>query len=244
VDGQTVQRDSLAPFQLEIDPEVLAKGNHILRVEATDSGGASGTTELSFTVVVPAAASALPLALILIPVALLATVLLVVALILLRRRRLRGSAPAMNVRAEAWSPTRQSGEPEGSTGLPGRVPAVEDQPLGKLTVASGPLAGEVFFVGSRPRRIGSSPHCDIVLQDEEERVSPEDARVWISENRLMFHKLTSLGAVAFDGASGGWVIYKSGEEVRIGPHQLVFELLPPPEDEAPPPLEEDTATPA
>jgi VWFA-related protein len=243
VDGQTVQRDSLPPFQLEIDPAKFAEGNHVLRLEATDSGGATAATELSFLVEMPAAASAPPLTVALIPVALLAAFLLV-ALTVVRRRRLRVSAPAVQARAEAWSPVRRSGEPAQWTGTPAPAPAAKDKPLGKLTITSGPQTGDVFFVGRRPRRIGSASHCDIVLQDEEQRVAPEDARVWISENRLMFHKLTNLGAIAFDGASGGWVVYESGDEVRIGPYRLVFEFLPPPEEESPPPLEENTAAPA
>lgn len=224
VDGEAVLEDSQAPFQLDIDPEVFAEGNHVLRVEATDSGGATGATELSFIVAIPGAAISVSPALFLIPLALVAALLLA-GLIRLRRQRASSRAPALQTRAQTWSPVRRNGEPEEWAPPPEHVPATEDQPLGKLTVAGGPQAGDVFFVGKRPRRIGSAPHCDIVLQDEESAVPSECARAWVSEDHLMFHKLTTLGAMAFEGASGGWVIYESGDEVRIGPHRLVFELM-------------------
>ncbi len=224
VDGQAVLEDPVAPFQLDIDPEVFAKGNHVLRVEATDSGGATGATELSFIVVMPGAASSPPPTLLIIPLALLAALLLA-ALIRLRRQGVGPRAPALQARAQTWSPTRRNGEPDEWVPPPAQAPAAKDEPLGRLIVASGPQAGEVFYVGKQPRRIGSAPHCDILLQDEEGAAPSECARAWISEDHLMFHKLTSLGAMTFEGASGGWVIYESGDEVRIGPHRLVFELM-------------------
>ena len=224
MDGEAVLEDPDAPFRLDIDPGVFAEGNHVLRVEATGSGGATGATELSFVVAMPGAASGPSPALLVIPLALVAALLLV-GIIRLRRQGAGSRAPALQARAQTWPPGRRNGEPEEWVPPPEQVPVAKDVPLGKLTVASGPQAGDVFYVGKRPRRIGSAPHCDIILQDEESAAPSECARVWITEDRLMFHKLTSLGAMAFEGASGGWVIYESGDEVRIGPHRLVFEFM-------------------
>lgn len=224
VDGQNVLTDSQPPFQFEIAPEAFAEGNHVLRIEATDDGGAMGATELSFIAAVPAAASGIQPAVLLIPVVLLAIVFLV-AFIILRRRRSQAPQPAVHARAQAWAPRRQNGESEVWERPVGQAPAMEDRPLGKLTVTSGPSASDVFFVGRRPRRIGSAAHCDIVLEGDGDRISSEDARVWVSEKRLMFHKLTSLGAVAFEGGSSGWEVYRHGDEVRIGSHRLIFELV-------------------
>jgi hypothetical protein len=44
----------------------------------------------------------------------------------------------------------------------------------------------------------------------------------------MYHKLTRLTAFATEGPSGGWFILQDGDEIRVGPHRLVFELLAPP----------------
>jgi len=66
-----------------------------------------------------------------------------------------------------------------------------------------------------------------VLADADGVVGPEEARVWVSEGRLMYHKLTRLTTFATEGPSGGWFILQDGDEIRVGPHRLVFELLTP-----------------
>ena len=107
------------------------------------------------------------------------------------------------------------------------MPTLSDEPLGRLIVAGGPRQGETLEVGARPRRLGSSPHCDLVLANEDGSIAPEEARVWISEGRLMYHKLTRLPTFASDGPVGGWFILEHGDEIRVGPYRLVFELLAP-----------------
>ena len=41
----------------------------------------------------------------------------------------------------------------------------------------------------------------------------------------MYHRLTRLTSFASDGPTGGWLVLQDGEEVQVGPHRLVFELL-------------------
>jgi len=43
----------------------------------------------------------------------------------------------------------------------------------------------------------------------------------------MYHKLTRLTTFASDGPVGGWFVLQHGDEVRVGPYRLVFELLAP-----------------
>jgi hypothetical protein len=66
-----------------------------------------------------------------------------------------------------------------------------------------------------------------VLASEDGSIAPEEARVWVSEGRLMYHKLTRLPTFASDGPVGGWFILQNGDEIRVGPYRLVFELLAP-----------------
>jgi hypothetical protein len=68
-----------------------------------------------------------------------------------------------------------------------------------------------------------------VLENEDGSIAPEEARVWVSEGRLMYHKLTRLTTFASDGPVGGWFILQHGDEIRAGPYCLVFELLAPDE---------------
>jgi hypothetical protein len=67
----------------------------------------------------------------------------------------------------------------------------------------------------------------LVLADADGVVGPEEARVWVTEGRLMYHKLTRLTTFATEGPAGGWFILQDGDEIRVGPHRLAFELLAP-----------------
>jgi hypothetical protein len=66
-----------------------------------------------------------------------------------------------------------------------------------------------------------------VLESEDGSIGPEEARVWVSEGRLMYHKLTRLTTFASDGPVGGWLVLQNGDEIRVGVHRLIFEVLVP-----------------
>jgi predicted component of type VI protein secretion system len=140
--------------------------------------------------------------------------------------RRRPHAPAVATRVQTWTP-RGNGDSGLWSQAPSELPPLSDDPLGRLSVTAGPNAGGALEVGTRPRRIGSAPHCDLVLTDDDGTVGPEEARVWVSEGRLMYHKLTRLTTFATEGPAGGWYILQDGDEIRVGPHRLVFELLAP-----------------
>jgi hypothetical protein len=144
---------------------------------------------------------------------------------LLSIARRRTGAPEVTTRIRPWS-VRRNGEPESQEWTGGDLPAPTDEPLGRLIVTGGPQQGSAVEVGSRPRRIGSAPYCDLVLADDDGTIAPEEARVWVSEGRLLYHKLTRLTTFASDGPIGGWFVLADRDEMRVGPHRLVFELLP------------------
>jgi hypothetical protein len=223
VDGTLLTELTSPPYEVSLDPAAYAVGSHVLRVEAIDTAGGVGATELSFVAATPASggpsAGLLTLGVALLLLAAAGTVGL---LAIVRRRP---QAETLATRVHPWSPRRIQ-EPEPWQPPTHReVPTLSDEALGRLVVAAGPRQGESLEVGARPRRVGSAPHCDLVLADEGEGTAPEEARVWVSEGRLMYHKLTRLTSFASEAPAGGWYVLQDGDEVRMGPHRLVFELL-------------------
>ena len=222
VDGSLFAEFTSLPYEMSLDPTAYAAGNHVLRVEAIDTAGSIGATELGFVAATPSSGGPSSGLLAVGVLLLLAAVAGAGGLLATVRRQPR--APALATRVRPWSP-RRNGEPEPWESPPSELPTLNDEPLGRLVVAGGPQQGKTLEVGARPRRLGSSPHCDLVLANEDGSIAPEEARVWISEGRLMYHKLTRLPTFASDGPVGGWFILEDGDEIRVGPCRLVFELL-------------------
>ena len=224
VDGSPLAELTSPPYEVRLDPAVYATGNHVLRVEAIDTAGGIGATEMGFMAATPSGGGPSSG---LLAVGLLLLLLAVAGaggLLAILRRRPR--APALATRVRPWSP-RRNGEPEPWESPSGELPTLSDEPLGRVIVAAGPQQGEVLKVGARPRRVGSSPHCDLVLANEDGSIAPEEARMWVSEGRLLYHKLTRITTFASEGPTGGWFILQNGDEIQVGPYRLFFELLAP-----------------
>ncbi len=224
VDGSLLAELTSPPYEVSLDPAAYAAGSHALRVEAIDTAGAAGATELGFVTATSSGGGPsfglLAVGVVLVLLAAAGTL----GLLAIGRRRPR--APALAARVHPWSP-RRGGESKPWESPPSELPTLSEQPLGRLVVAAGPRQEEALEVGARPRRLGSSPHCDLVLASEDGSIGPEEARVWVSEGRLMYHKLTRLPTFASDGPVGGWFVVQNGDEIRVGPYRLVFELLAP-----------------
>jgi hypothetical protein len=60
-------------------------------------------------------------------------------------------------------------------------------------------------------------------------IAAEEARVWIQRGRLVYHKLTTLSAMATEGVTAGWQFLNDGDEMRIGPYRLIFQAQQPEE---------------
>lgn len=222
VDGTLLTELTSPPYEVSLDPAAYAVGSHVLRVEAIDTAGGLGATELSFAAATPPSGGPSSGLLTVGAVLLLLAAAGTVGLLALVRRR--PGAGALATRVQPWNPRRYR-ESESWQSPPSELPTLSDEPLGRLVVAAGPQQGEVLEVGARPRRIGSAPHCDLALANEDESIASEEARVWVSEGRLMYHKLTRLTEFASEGSTGGWFILQDGDEIRVGSHRLVFELL-------------------
>ena len=225
VDGTLLTELTAPPYDVRLDPAAYALGSHVLRVEAIDTAGGLGVRELSFVAATPAGGGPPSGLLIAGAVLLLLVAVLTVGLLAVRQRQLMkvGTLPT---RVHPWNP-RRDWEAEPWNPSPSEVPTLRDEPRGRLTVAAGPGQGESLEVGVHPLRIGSAPYCDLVLVDEEGSIAPEEARVWVSEDRLMYHKLTRLTSFASDtdDPTSGWFVLQDGDEISVGPHRLVFELL-------------------
>ena len=224
VDGSLLAELTSPPYEVSLDPAAYAAGSHALRVEAIDTAGGAGATELGFVAATSSGGGPsfglLAVGVVLVLLAAAGTM----GLLALARRRPR--APMLAARVRPWS-SRRDGESKLWESPPSELPTLSEQPLGRLVVAAGPRQEEALEVGARPRHLGSSPRCDLVLASEDGSIAPEEARVWVSEGRLMYHKLTRLPTFASDGPVGGWFILQNGDEIRVGPYRLVFELLAP-----------------
>ena len=222
VDGTAVATATAPPYQAALDPAALANGNHTLRVEARDATGILGSSEIGFAV--PAAAaggtSKVPLF-----AALLAVMAATVVIYVLRRRRPRVKRQVVEVRLKPWSnntPVAGSVSLVDEEPVPPPAPEPVERPGGKLIIVDGPDAGREYPVGMSPLSIGSASWCDITFPDPDERIGPEEARAWVHQDKLIFHKLTRLSLLASDGAVGGWLVLENGDEVNVGHFRLRF----------------------
>jgi len=205
-------------------------------VEAVTTFGEVGTAEVNFTAV--AATVATPLDSLSPEPFMFAGLVamaggLAVLYIMLRHRRQRPPDPEARIRSLAGisrSPrplTMDWQKPEPAP------PEVVQDPMGCVTVTSGPLAGRQFPVGASPVSIGSGHRCAVRLPDEEGHVAPEETRVWVRNRRLMVHRLTHLSDANAAEQGGGWSILDPGEEFEIGGCQFRFEPLSGAEQGAP-----------
>jgi hypothetical protein len=118
-------------------------------------------------------------------------------------------------------------EPEAS-------PAAEDRVLGQVVVMderaikAGNLdAIREYDIRTTPLTLGSGPMSDIQLADMADEIAVEEARLWVQKGRLVYHKLTTLSAMATEGVTSGWVVLNSGDELRLGHYRILFhERLP------------------
>jgi VWFA-related protein len=224
VDSSLLAELTSPPYEVSLDPAAYAAGRHVLRVEATDTAGGMGDTELAFMAAMSSSAGpSSGLLTVGVLLVLLAAAGLVGLLAIVRRRP---RAPVLATRVRPWS-SRRNGDSEPWESPPSELPTLSDEPLGRLIVASGPRQGETLDVGARPRLLGSSPHSDLVLAAEDGSIGPEEARVWVSEGRLLYHKLPRLTTFASDGPVAGWFVLEHGDEIQVGPCRLLFELLTP-----------------
>ena len=247
IDGQVVHSAAAEPFSYGIDPAALALGNHLVTVIATDASGRRGEKQIAFAIPSPARSVSVPV----VPIAATAGVaaLLGAAFLALKRRKPRPMG--IESRIKPWAgrvtdqpPSHLQDWPQFET-KPAAAPAA-DRVLGCVVVLNEEAvrAGNLdtiqeYQIGTRPLTLGTRPTCDIVLEDDEDRIAGEEARLWVQKGRLVFHKLTTLSAMATEGVTSGWQILDNGEELRLGLYRIAFHAAA----EAPPAREEFASDP-
>ncbi|MGB6836181.1 MAG: VWA domain-containing protein [Dehalococcoidia bacterium] len=230
VDDINVYQLEEPPFQYELDPEVFAEGTHTLRVEAVTTFGEVGTDEVDFAAVAATAAVPLdrfsPEPFIMAGSVVIAGSLAVLY-ILWRRRRRHPEEAQVQIRSLAG--LRQSPKPLTVDWEKAEIPPAEaeivQEPMGRIVVTSGPLAGRQFPVGASPVTIGSGHRCAVALPDEEGRIAPEEARVWVRNGHLMVHRLSHLSNASGEEQSAGWSILDLGDHFQIGGCRFRFEAV-------------------
>ncbi len=73
--------------------------------------------------------------------------------------------------------------------------------------------------------IGSDSGCTIVLADAGGRVAPREVRVWLREDKFMLHRLSRRPTTPPVDQQPAWAILEDGDEIRVGPFRLAFEIL-------------------
>jgi hypothetical protein len=94
----------------------------------------------------------------------------------------------------------------------------------RLVICSGPNVGSTFILTDRPISLGADPECDVILEGPADEIAPVQARIWYREGRYMIHKVADSAKVVVGGRPLIWAILEDGDELRIGGHQLTFEL--------------------
>jgi hypothetical protein len=224
----------------------------LLKVIVLDERGGRGEKQVSFEVVAPSSSSSLPTPpLLLIPIVVVVLLVLGGGFVFLKNRQ---PSPDVVTRVKPW---RERGVPDVTSPLatpPGewRVkeltppPPAINRPLGRVIVMdeqalrSGGLSGiQEYEIGSSPLTLGTTSTCDIIIEDPEGRIAGEEARLWVQRGRLVYHKLSTLSAMATEGVTSGWQFLENGEDVRVGPYRVAFALdvpdrVPEPEPEPEP----------
>jgi VWFA-related protein len=230
-----------------LDASQLENGSHVLKVVATDTQGREGEVQVPFLVpvlVAPSQGKSLPI----LPLLILALLLGVgfVLFRVLKKRFLVMSTPTYS-RVDNWASIRTPGAgprpeewPEGDDSAhplsrPSTPPASTDQTVvGRVVIMdeAAVRGGELetireFEMKSSPMTFGSGPNADMRVGDAGGTIAAEEARVWVQRGRLVYHKLTTLSAMATEGVTAGWQFLDDGDEMRVGPYRIIFQAQQP-----------------
>jgi hypothetical protein len=79
-----------------------------------------------------------------------------------------------------------------------------------------------YSISNAPLTLGAGATCDIQIVDSD-NIAMEEARLWVQKGRLVYHKLTTLSAMATEGVTSGWLLLADGEELHLGKYRLLFQ---------------------
>lgn len=99
----------------------------------------------------------------------------------------------------------------------------------RFAFIAGPQAGESIELHDGSLILGSSDHADVVLRNPEGTIGAGHVRVWHRDGEYILHQLDTFSTTFVNGdrLDLRLVILEPGDEVRIGPHMIVFEQVAP-----------------
>jgi VWFA-related protein len=242
IDDQLVSTvDGLGNYTM--DASKLDNGSHVLKVVATDTQGREGEVQVPFLVpvlVAPTHSKSLPILPILILLLLLGGGFVLFRV--LKKRFLVLTTPTYS-RVDNWASIRipgtsrsdRSAEGDDSAhplSRPSTPAAVTEEPItGRVVIMdeAAVRSGELetireFEMKSSPMTFGSGPNADMRVDDAGGTIAAEEARIWVQRGRLVYHKLTTLSAMATEGVTAGWQFLDDGDEMRVGPYRIIFQV--------------------
>ena len=131
--------------------------------------------------------------------------------------------PPIRVRPTDPTATADFEEPQ-DDGLKGRLLVMDERPESRGQTGSI----REFELRGSPLSFGVGSGCNVRVEDTTGEIGVEEARIWVQKRRLVYHKLTTLSAMATEGMVSGWLFLDDGDEMRVGSYRLVFRA----EDEA------------
>ena len=123
--------------------------------------------------------------------------------------------------------------PRSETILP--VPSSQ---LAQLSGASAHLVAEYGLakgvraaIGPDPLSIGTDPTCDLLLTETIADGKYVAARIWLQEDRFMFHGIGSTPTVLVNGQAMVWALLEDGDKLEIGDEVFRFQRTVPQTEE-------------
>ena len=216
------------PFTIPVDPAKLSQGNHILKIVATDTTGRRAEVQVPFAAAPPPApGKSLPIVPIFALLALGAIGYL--GFKIFQRRQMKvdyaartrpyspRTAPPVRVARPIEASLAEDAEPADDH-LQGRLLVMDERP--EMRGQEGSIR-EYELRGS-PLSFGVGTNCTVRVDDTSGEIANEEARIWVQKRRLVYHKLTTLSAMATEGMVSGWLFLDDGDEMRVGSYRLLF----------------------
>jgi hypothetical protein len=229
IDSNPPSSITAPPFTVPVDPTKLSQGNHILNITATDTAGRRAEVQVPFAVAPPPApGKSLPIVPIFSLLALGAIGYLGFKVIQKRQMKVDYAARTRPYSSRAPAPVRvnrpietaaseMDEEPQDDR-LHGRLMVMDERP--EMRGQAGSIR-EYELRGS-PLSFGVGSSCNVRVDDTTGEIANEEARIWVQKRRLVYHKLTTLSAMATEGMVSGWIFLDDGDEMRVGNYRLMF----------------------
>jgi len=235
LDDQLLHTSAPPDLAFEFDPGGLALGSHVMRVVAVDGAGRKGEARVPFLAVAPPKTGGgftIPVMVVAGAGGLIVVLLAMVGGVILLMRRRQAEEDALPYdRVKPWAVRMQAPDTPQEE-VPQREEEDAAQPaernFGRLVLIDEDT-GRIreFALRASPLSLGSGPAVDIRVGDAGGLIGSEEARIWEQRGMLVYHKLTTLSAMATEGVTPGWQFLEDGEELRIGPYRLIYRAWTP-----------------